>query len=673
MEEQPSKSRLSRRRRGILSILATYKQFELPKLIHILNTIYGAPHEEVVQDLKTMEAEALVKISRDAVELTSKGMEVIKEVGIDEDVIKNVLERLSVTTKPLSIASVLLRPKLSRLDAVPLDAEALKKVAYTSTPPKLSLLHLKIGKLDTSMLQYSDLSKLSTLISPIQVTSSRSRPKLTELDRGVLEKPISVIAKLLSIKLQSVKLVSLDRESEVEGVSRIIAVKPLLLTIPRPALITPNYQELAVKHEVKVPEVEEEEDVDVNEVAGVLELFEFKEPEELEPGFGLATAVWDRPVIIIAIKPKNHEYDYVDSLRYILRTLYRVVAGGLPQGEYFTVSKKEDRAYREAELSRLSSESSRQGIVKVIEIGEDDESYISSVFERLRNRLRELLVEGLSYTVLYINESVSEYVINKLVLQHRDEFGADIIILSPRKLSWEQMYKVSALIWGFKEDAEELGKESERVVIMQRELDTFNKMFAFFTDKYINKLREVYSEAIKKGYAYIVKPHRVEAFVESSEHYLLKVFTVYHFAENEKVELRDIKVEEPLSECRDAVPDVYVVSEGIAVEVETLYGEGLAWVNKLVQSVEKYRNCGVSEIWLIIPPLQASIFMKQLTAFVKWLKERKIDNVKLLTVDLEKKEFVPATKLGKLVKKVLRGENVSEEHKTHLKSLKDNK
>jgi hypothetical protein len=339
-----------------------------------------------------------------------------------------------------------------------------------------------------------------------------------------------------------------------------------------------------------------------------------------------------------------------------------LLLGGLPQGEYFTLSEREEnREYREVELSRLFSESSRQGIVKVVEIDEDVKANISNALEMLRNRLRELLVEGLSYTVLYVDESVSNDVVS-FVLRHGDEFGADIVVLEPKKLSWEQMFKISALLWDFKEMAK-LEKDGGEIVILQHQLNTFNKLFVSFADKYINELRRVYLEASRKGYIFIVKPHKVEGAVESPEHYLLKVFTTYYFVEREKVNLDDIRVEEPLPECGGIVPDVFVASRGIAVEVETLYGEGLAWLNKLVQSVEKYRGCGVSEVWLVIPPLQASISMKPLMSFAKWLNERRPINarVRILTVDLKEMGFVPVAKIGRLIRRVLRGESILEE------------
>jgi hypothetical protein len=660
MNESISENTL-RRRRSILTVLAICKQFELSRLINILNLVHNLSHEEVVRELRFMESEGLVRISGDTVALTSKGVEVVKGVGVDENLAKNIIEQLLVVTKPFLVTPALLKPRVGRLDVGLLDVEALKKTIYVFTPPKLSIHYPRVEKLDTSTPPHEDLSKLIALAHPMQIVLSRSKPKLAELDRNVVEKLVSVVIKPLLIKLQSVKLTSLDKGSEVESMSRIIAVKPLLLAIPKPVRVALDSQEPAVKHEVAVSEIQKgEESVDVDEVADILELFEFKEFGELRPSFGLATAFLDRPLIIIAIKPKN--YDYVDILRYILRTIYRIVAGGLPQGEYFTVSgREEDREYREVELSRLFSESSRQGIIKVVEINEDIKANIFNVLEMLRNRLRELLVGGLSYTVLYVDESVSNDVI-RFVLRHGDEFGADIVVLEPKKLSWEQMFKISALLWGFKEMAK-LEKDSGEIVILQHQLNTFNKLFVSFADKYINELRRVYLEASRKGYIFIVKPQKVEGAVESPEHYLLKVFTTYYFVEREKVNLDDIRVEEPLPGCGGIVPDVFIASRGIAVEVETLYGEGLAWLNKLVQSVEKYRGCGVSEMWLVIPPLQASIFMKSLMSFAKWLNERRPINaaVKILTVDLEAKEFVPVAEIGKLIRRVLRRESIREE------------
>jgi hypothetical protein len=338
MNESISENTL-RRRRSILTVLAVYKQLELPRLINILNLVYSLSHEEIVQELKFMESEGLVKSSGDTVALTSKGVEVVKEVGVDENLAKNAIEQLLVVAKPFLVTSALLKPELGRLDVWLPDAEALKKTIYVFTPPKLSIHYPRVEKLDTSIPLHEDLSKLITLMHSMQIVLSRSKPKLAELDRNVLEKLVSVVIKPLLIKLQSVKLTSLDKGSEVESMSRIITVKPLLLAIPKPVRVTFNSQEPAMKHEVADFNIQkEEESADVDEVADALELFEFKEFEELRSSLGLATAVWDRPLIIIAIKPKN--YDYVDILRHILRIIYRIVVGGSSTGRVLYSERK---------------------------------------------------------------------------------------------------------------------------------------------------------------------------------------------------------------------------------------------------------------------------------------------------------------------------------------------
>jgi hypothetical protein len=328
----------------------------------------------------------------------------------------------------------------------------------------------------------------------------------------------------------------------------------------------------------------------------------------------------------------------------MLRVLYRIAVGGLPRGEYLA------QLGDSLEKSRLHYESFREGIVRVIEI---DEKNINDLnLDILRDRLRELLVEDLSYTILYVDEAVAERVINDFVNRYAGEFGAKKFVIKPRTLTVEQVKKLSALLWGYR-----------NVPDNEMSPKSLDAAFTKLAEKYYNDLEQILNTATKMGYTFIVRPHSSAIGREAPEHYLLKVFTVYYFVEKEKVKLEDIRVEEPLPECGGIIPDVFIASKGVAVEVETLYGEGLAWLNKLVQSVEKYRNCNISEVWLVIPPLQASIFIKPLMSFAKWLNERRpiSARVRMLTVDLEAKEFVPVAKIGRSIRRVLRGESMLEE------------
>ena len=509
MNESISENKL-RRRRIILTVLDVYKQPELHRLINVLNRVHNLSYEEVVKELKFMESEGLVRISEDTVALTSKGVEVVKEVGVDENLAKNAMEQLLVAVKPFLVAPALLKPRLDRLDAGLLDAKALKKPIYVFIPPKLSIHYPRVEKLDTLIPLREDLSKTITLIHSIQIVSGRSKPKLTELDRGVVEKFVGVDVKPLSIKVQNVKLTNLDKEFEVKGMHSIATVKPFLLAIPKPVRATLNSQEPTVKHEVTVSGVQKVEgkSVDIDEVADVIELFEFKEFEEIEPSFGLSTVVWDRPVIIVATKPKN--YDYVDILRHILRILYRVAVGGLPHGEYLA------QLGDILERSRLHNESFKEGVIRVIEINERSIDDLN--LDILRDRLRELLVEGVSYTILYVDETVAN-AITKFVDRHAGEFGAKKFIIKPRTLTSEQITKLSALLWGYRNVPEKTAPPK-----------SLDDAFTRFAEKYYNDLEQILSTATKMGYTFIVKPHKVEGPAESPEHYLLKVFTDYYFA-----------------------------------------------------------------------------------------------------------------------------------------------
>jgi len=173
-------------------------------------------------------------------------------------------------------------------------------------------------------------------------------------------------------------------------------LKPIVIDVGKPKLINLN-----VQRSISPPEGEL---IKVEDVADVLELFDFGEELKDVARLGLGIVTYDRPVIIVAIKSKDQ--DYVNALRHILRTLHRIATGTLPHGGYIT-----------NEMTKIYTESSRQGIVKVIELSKGSGVDISDVLNKLRNRLRELLVEGLSFTVLYVDEDVKEEVRNSLSIE----------------------------------------------------------------------------------------------------------------------------------------------------------------------------------------------------------------------------------------------------------------
>jgi len=144
---------------------------------------------------------------------------------------------------------------------------------------------------------------------------------------------------------------------------------------------------------------------------------------------------------------------------------------------------------------------------------------------------------------------------------------------------------------------------------------------------------------------------------ESDEHYLMKVFTVYHIVHSYKnlldiVNNRDktlqdklnelrqsIRIEEPLSDCR-VVPDVYY--NGEVYEVETLYGTGAFSVKKIQETIEKYRGCGsVRKIHIVLDNLTVMMHFGEILDL--WRAFRKFDDKEVVmeTLDVVNKRLIP--------------------------------
>jgi predicted transcriptional regulator len=589
---------------------------------------YQVTDKEIEGYFKELESEGLITRSQNRLLLTEKGLDTMRKTSIEEDIVKNLLEN---TKLPIKL--------------------------FHMPPPKLALSRLESTSIDAESLStMTNLAVLKPLLIPGQ------KPKLTPLDtykpmkdeliKWLFEIPVP---KLINLTIPRPRLFQLNLEQISEEI-KITPVKPFIIRFTKPKLASidnsTTIQQPTVPHTSSVEKpvsprlAEDYEDASISE-GDVSDIIEgFFEVEEAEDKLGVAGIMYDRPVIIVAIRYKD--YEYIDVLRYILRVLYRIAVGGFSQGEYLTPNPSLTSGHLRTnlEVEKAYFDSTRQGVIKVLDLtGIKTRESIS--YEFLRNRLKEHLVEGLSFTVIYVDEDIGEDVIGFLN-KFRSEFGADVIVVRPRILPLEQLVKLAALAWGYTGIPEKECLERERPL-------NLNSVFTCFAEKFYRDLRRVYRSAMEKGIVEIVKPSRSGAGQESAEHYLLKVFAAYYFAEKEKVGIGDIAVEEPI--CGQAIPDVYIRSRGIAIEVETLYGEGPAWPSKLRETIEKYKGCSeVSEVWLVIPPLQASVYSKYLVSMLKRLRESRViqAGTRLLTVDLEDEKFVSIAKMSKQVKDYLK-------------------
>lgn len=118
---------------------------------------------------------------------------------------------------------------------------------------------------------------------------------------------------------------------------------------------------------------------------------------------------------------------------------------------------------------------------------------------------------------------------------------------------------------------------------------------------------------------------------ESLVHYALKV-AVYMYMKYVE-EMSDVVAEHKVGE--GIVADVH--GGGVIVEVETFYGRGvpLLRLRELVADRAEFIKEG-GEMWIVVPPLQAALLPRQwIRGFMRWVRERHGDSVKLFTIDVD--------------------------------------
>jgi len=360
----------------------------------------------------------------------------------------------------------------------------------------------------------------------------------------------------------------------------------------------------------------------------------------------------DRPVIIVA--SKDEDDDYLGMLLSILREIYRIKEGGLPYGRYVKTQNNYTKRV-------IEEEPLRPGFIKVIDntydILPDFERHPSEQYERIWERLIEVSLQGFSVLVIYVNNRLAERLLEVLISKSLGSLVEKIspvkvisTLLNKERLNRKQRLFVAGSFWGF------LDYGDVKKLKVDASLDSYFKRKEY---EFYEKLEEIgqrreYSEMVKES-----DPDEPEK--ESALHYLLKIFVVYYFMEKLKVSKDYINTEEPINGKRS---DVFIKSDNegksIAIEIETFYGTGVSPWSKLERTIEKYNqiNINVSEILIVIPPLQATLYLKDLLEKSKELREHK-KNVKICTVDLSQEEIISIEEFYNKLKEGLKELNES--------------
>ncbi|NAZ31092.1 MAG: hypothetical protein GU352_00025, partial [Acidilobus sp.] len=235
--------------------------------------------------------------------------------------------------------------------------------------------------------------------------------------------------------------------------------------------------------------------------------------------FGLGRLVPDRPLLIFAEHVKG--FGYIEFLKRVLREVYRVRVGGLPEPKHVS---------NVADLQMLiPSEVGAGGRIFVIDLvsgdldkvlkeGDVKGSSQASLRERIRDRLRELFSQGYGFIVIYGNYYVDNHVSGAQAEVLREGDLKNYLLTIWKQISPETSKKslyvlLANLMWGR---------------VGEPEMDYKGNF-----DRFVVELEDEYWKALEGALKdfnvqVLVRPSAEgdEAGRESMSHYLTKAFIV---------------------------------------------------------------------------------------------------------------------------------------------------
>ncbi|OWJ54133.1 hypothetical protein [Pyrodictium delaneyi] len=332
----------------------------------------------------------------------------------------------------------------------------------------------------------------------------------------------------------------------------------------------------------------------------------------------------ERPLLVLARKPLNMRYDYIELLKRVLREIYRVswraplytqhVARRLTEyqlammraGAAIYVVDLDELAGGEAETERITTS--------------------SRVVKSLEDRAREAYAQGFGFLVLY----ASQYMLQNIQRLWEPRLASRGLLYTrlppPLELSIvedDAVFDLVATMYGL-EPSDIQGASSLVDAIIMAEHRYYSFLEAFANDPTLALLSRppVDDEETRPD----------EGFI----HYAFKMAVVSYLLEAGFDE-RSIDVEVRTS---SSIALDIMASRGwssvLVVEVETLYGTGNPVVR--LSSVVRDRLAMGYSVWIVIPPFQASIYAPQLLSLLR--KYDGIERVEFYTLDMSSGSLV---------------------------------
>ena len=371
------------------------------------------------------------------------------------------------------------------------------------------------------------------------------------------------------------------------------------------------------KEEIEKKEVTLEKE-EIDEVGGGLLDILFAPIDKEHDLKGILRASSERPIVILAEKSED---DYIDALKLILREIYRIKKGGFPEAQ---VTKKEKEEVEAIKVERRihiidDSEGKFFEFLKINKVGNSEKVDMDKLLEE---RMEELFSQGFGFLVFHLKKENFDFLCNSFgTKEHKIP---KLILIRGNGLKEEEREKISSASWGFLEP-----NGSWR---------SLSDYFSGYEKKFYNKLEKL-SET---KYAISVRESAEdeEGGKESNLHYLLKIFLVKYLREKLKIE-GEIETE---TEKEGIIPDIFIPGENLAIEVETLYGTGMARLGRLGKTIGKYEGRG-HKLWVVMPNLQLLLFHKNIREVIKTFRDKV--ELKIFGVDLNKGKLVPFDRFKK--------------------------
>ncbi|RLF22512.1 MAG: hypothetical protein DRN15_08730 [Thermoprotei archaeon] len=365
----------------------------------------------------------------------------------------------------------------------------------------------------------------------------------------------------------------------------------------------------------------------------------YKIPEGLDPLYHTFSSPLSRilnmPLLILAEPPSNFVYEYMEFLKRVLREIYRVRLGGLPNPLEVSIGfdeiKFDIRASKAISIVRIDDI-----IDKTRRKEREGEELREEIFHTLSDRIKELYSQNLGFLVVYGRE------VEKLL---KVELPKAPRLLRVKIVEDESIFKLCNLMWGLVHEYCKVPIErlKEKGLNLDAYVVELERRFYDELEKLLSDIRLVLSVEPSKR-----DEERIGG--ESLLHYATKVFIVKYLLDQEKIPPENIFTE---YEIGDLVIDVFVnhPKHGeLAIEVETLYGTGIP-VLKLRRTIETRLTKGL-KLWIVIPNPQLTIFLRDIMQLYELYKRKYPDRLNFFTLDVKSKKLVSLEDFVKCIREL---------------------